>query len=254
MFRKVTFFVLSISFANLCAASNDAEFVYEKPLNSIDLAIHAKLQDFGVVESAVEFINEQFILAESLTLIIGSDDGPLFDPSSNEIIIPYGFVDEVKTRFSDANYIETGVSNDDATKDALMHTLFHEFAHAMIYMHDIPVLGKEEDAADALATVLLIEFFENGQEIALSAADLFDLESEDRDELTDEDFWDEHSLDDQRYFSTLCHIYGSDPKAYADLLAQADISQDRSELCVEEYQQLLRSWLKLLEPHMNKET
>lgn len=253
MYKNVIMFVLSFGFAIHCFASTEAEFVYEKPLNSTDLAVHAELQSSGTVESVVEFINGQFILSESLTFLIGGDDGPLFDPEANEIIIPYAFVEEVNNRFDAAKYSETGVSEEDATEDALMHTLFHEFAHAIIFMHEIPVLGKEEDAADTLATVLLIEFFDNGQEIALSAADLFGLESEDKDELTDEDFWDEHSLDDQRYFSTLCHIYGSDPKAYSDLLKQADISQDRADLCIEEYGQISRSWLKLLEPYMKKE-
>lgn len=112
------------------------------------------------------------------------------------------------------------------------------------------MLGKEEDAVDALANVLLIEFYDGGGDIAISAADLFDLESADVDELEDADFWDEHSLDVQRYYSTLCHVYGSDPQGYGYLLEDAEFSEDRSELCVEEYETISDSWLDLLEPYM----
>lgn len=56
-------------------------------------------------------------------------------------------------------------------------------------MYDLAIVGKEEDATDALATILLIEFFEQGQEIARSAADLFDLESSDIQTFEEADFW-----------------------------------------------------------------
>ncbi|MCW9000601.1 MAG: DUF4344 domain-containing metallopeptidase, partial [Kangiellaceae bacterium] len=66
------------------------------------------------------------------------------------------------------------------------------------------------------------------QEIALSAADLFYLESEDRTELDEQDFWGEHSLDLQRYYSTLCHVYGSDPDKYKAILEQDYFSEYRA--------------------------
>ncbi|OQX37038.1 MAG: hypothetical protein B0D91_07775 [Oceanospirillales bacterium LUC14_002_19_P2] len=109
---------------------------------------------------------------------------------------------------------------------------------------------KEEDAADGLATLLLIERFEHGQEIALTAADMFALESEDYETLDEPDFWDEHSLDAQRYYTTLCHIYGSDPDNYAYLMEEADIDQDRRELCIDEYDALSNSWNALLAPYL----
>ena len=179
--------------------------------------------------------------------MFGGEDGPLYDPEINKILIPYTFIDEVKQRFVKARYSETGVTPDEATNDALMHTLFHELGHALIEMYQLPVVGKEEDAVDSLANVLLIEFYDKGQETVLSAADLFDLESEDKNGSYEEaDFWDEHSLDEQRYYATLCHIYGSDPDKYASVLENTDISDDRAELCIEEYEAASRNWLKLL--------
>ena len=78
--------------------------------------------------------------------MFGGEDGPLFDSEQKTIYIPYFFLDEVKARFIQNNYSSTGVSEADVTMDALMHTMFHEFAHAIIFMYELPVLGREEDA------------------------------------------------------------------------------------------------------------
>ncbi|HPY42528.1 MAG TPA: DUF4344 domain-containing metallopeptidase, partial [Thiolinea sp.] len=147
-------------------------------------------------------------------------------------------------------YEETGVSAQDAMLDAVQHTLFHELAHALIAMYDLPIVGKEEDAADNLATVLLIEYLDDGAEVAISAADLFDLEGEDVKELSEADFWDEHSLDTQRYYTTMCHIYGSDPKKYKDVKVDAGFDKERAETCSDDYELVRENWFKLLKPIM----
>lgn len=234
-------------------AGHVAQVRYEKPSHPSEVAIASELKNNGLIEDVVKFINEEIRLTEPLYLVIGGSYGPLYDTSTGEIIIPYKFVEEVQNRFLRANYSETGVSIVDATMDSLMHTVFHELAHALIFTYNLPVLGKEEDAADSLATVLLIEYFDSGAEIAMSAADLFDLESEERDVLVEEDFWDEHSLDSQRFYTTLCHIYGSDPDQYVSLQQDIGISERRAEMCIEEYENISRSWFSLLQPYLKND-
>lgn len=233
-------------------AENKLYGVFLDPADSSEQLIADQLQNAEALSQATTLINQQFRLKNPIELVFGADDGPAFDPETYQILIPYQFIEEVKQRFVDVEYAETGVSIEDATMDVLMHTLFHEIGHVLIPMFDLPVLGKEEDAVDALATVLLIEFFEGGQEIALSAADLFDLESAERTELEEADFWDEHSLDAQRYYSTLCHVYGSDPDAYGYIKQDAEFSDDRADLCIQEYETTTESWFKVLVPYMKE--
>ncbi|WP_448548360.1 DUF4344 domain-containing metallopeptidase [Thalassotalea fusca] len=242
--------LVSIFAINSAEAVEEIRIDYIPAKDNKESLIKSQIEKSGVVSSVVTFLNDSFLINIKLSIKFGSDDGPLFDSEKNEIAIPFSFIDEIEKRFKKANYVETGVSVEDAVADALMHTLFHEFAHAIIFMYDIPIVGKEEDAADALATVLLIEYFEDGQEIAISAADLFDLESEDLNVLEDENFWGEHSLDLQRYYNTICHVYGSDPETYSIYLEQSYFSEDRAELCIFEYEKVARSWLKLLKPYM----
>ena len=239
------FLLLSSAFAEA-----GAHIVFEKPENTNESAIQKELQSSDDIESLVALINDNFRLPTPLDFVFGGEDGPLYDGQQNEIVIPYSFIQEIKNRFIKAKYSETGLTANEAAMDALLHTMFHELAHSFVLMYDLPVLGKEEDAADALATVLLIEFFENGQEISISAADLFDLESDDTKVLEEEDFWDEHSLDVQRFYSTLCLVYGSDPEEYAYLLKEGDLTEEWAERCVSEYENTSRSWFSLLEPHI----
>lgn len=253
---KLRPFLLLIScllFSTTVFAGAGVEAVYEKTSSRQEEGIKDELQKSLVVENIAAFINEQFQLSSPLYLVLGAQDGPLFDPESNKILIPYAFMEEIQSRFKRAKYGETGVSAEVASLDALIHTIFHELAHALIWNYELPVLGKEEDAADNLATVLLIEYFDNGAEIAISAADLFDLESEDNDVLEEEDFWDEHSLDAQRFYSTMCVVYGSDPEQYGHLKKELGLSEERAELCLEEYENISRSWFELLEPYMKHE-
>jgi len=233
------------------AATRDGiQVEYKTPKNKVEQQILKDLQFTGVIDSWAGIINEEFVLPEQLRLVIGSNDGPLFDPEKVAIEIPYSFVSETKEQFIAEKYRKTEGSGLDATMDILLHTLFHEFSHAIIVLYDLPITGREEDAADGLATLLLIEFFEDGQEIALSAADLFDLQSQEIAILEDQDFWDEHSLDAQRYYSTLCYVYGSAPGLYDGILQDAGLPAERKEFCLEEYDNLYNAWFTLLKPYL----
>lgn len=252
MLKQLQAITLAAFLAAPTVASAQAEVVYEAAANAEEQAIAASLQANGVVETVKDAINESFRLDKTVTFVMGGNDGPLFDPSNNRIIIPYFFLQDVKQRFVAAKYEEEGLSADEATMDALRFTLFHELAHALIAMYELPVLGKEEDAADGLASVLLINFFEEGQEIALNAADFFLLATEGT-ELNESDFWGEHSLDEQRFFSTLCYVYGSDPKKYADIKQEAEFTEDRALGCEDDYARLVNSWLDVLKPYLKGE-
>ncbi len=250
---KTIFFCLILFVYPGCVqADNDVDVKYAKPLDNNERIIKKELKESQAVNVIVSFIKDNFHLPEKLTLFFGSEDGPLYDSKQNIIEVPFEFVTEITDRFSKEKYVEeAGISLKEARDDVLMHTLLHELAHAFISMYEIPVLGKEEDAADALATLLLIEYFEDGQEIALSAADLFFIESYRRDgALQEEDFWDEHSLDKQRYYSTLCYIYGSDPEQYAFIVEDGSLSEERADICIGEYEKTAQDWLDVLKPHM----
>ena len=238
---------LLLSFGQLSQAAVVNQF--------IEAETRQELRGYRLLKSIEPQLQQLYLtlpMQHKLTVVFGSQDGPLFDPETMQIEIPYHFVTEVLNRFTKDEYQQTGVSPKTATQDALLHTLGHEYGHAYIYANDVIVLGREEDAVDTLATLLLINAFEQGAEIALSAADLFALEDEGIDELADGDFSDEHSLDAQRYHASICLIYGSNPEKYASLLAGSEQGIERAVMCEEEYARQSDNWERLKSRYLAK--
>ncbi|PSW25787.1 hypothetical protein C9I94_04225 [Photobacterium swingsii] len=176
-------------------------------------------------------------------------DGPLFDPGINTIQMPYEFATELYTLFSEDNYEKTGRSVDQATLDALQFILFHEYGHAYLNHNQIVVLGKEEDAVDNLATLLLLYFNDNGEDIVFSAADWFAISDEKTEAFEDGHFWDEHSLDAQRYYNIQCLVFGFNPEKYKNEYTDEQIEQGHDEYCESEHQRQLFKWLDVIAKH-----
>jgi len=61
-------------------------------------------------------------------------------------------------------------------------------------------------------------------------------------------YWDEHSLDEQRFYDTVCLIYGRDPEKYAYLVHDGTLPRERAEFCGEEYDRISMAWQTLLAP------
>lgn len=256
MFRSV-FVALSFLAASIFSASVLADQPFNVKFtkeftNSSDPMVR-EVSNSERLRELADLVNELFILEQELTVIFGAEDGPLFDPELSEIWMPASFIADIENRFEKRMDPEDAPEVQDIVIDVLQHTLMHELAHALVAQFELPVLGREEDAADGLGSVFLIEYLQDGQTVVLSAADMFALESEDRDSLDESDFWGEHSLDLQRYYTTLCHVYGSEPEAYEELLEEDGLGEERAEQCEYEYEKLVVDWLKVLEPYMEQQ-
>lgn len=250
---------LTFAISSVSIAADNVIVRYQQTADVKLQPIAKRLQSDPSIEDAIHLMNDEFRFPQPLTIVFGSDDGPLYDPAVNNILIPYTFLDDVEQRFNAVHYARDAkgkvdlVALNQALMDVVIHTLFHELAHALIATYDLPIVGKEEDAADNLAAVLSIEYFDNGAEIAISAAELFYLEGDEIAEFEDADFWDEHSLDLQRYYATLCHVYGSDDVTYAYLLAETGFSDERGDMCIDDYERTANNWITLLGAYMTPE-
>jgi len=229
-----------------------AQSLFLEPSNTQDRIALNETKKAGTVALALSFLNEDLNLPKKIKIVMGAEDGPLYDPELRQIDIPYSFITEM-TEYYEENLngnenSEDQFSASQGAQDILLHTLFHEIGHALIDILSLPITGKEEDAVDTLATLLLIEFFEDGEDIAFSAAEAFYFEDADINEYEESDFWGEHSLDIQRYYETLCLIYGSNPEDNKEI---GEELSDRAEMCAEDYDKKYDSWMSLLEPHFN---
>lgn len=135
--------------------------------------------------------------------------------------------------------------------NAAVFTFFHELGHALIHVLDIPITGREEDAADDLAALIALNMGEDGEDIVLSALSHFASMADEHESSADElAFWDEHSLDGQRAYNMACIIYGSNPEKFEDMVGDEGLPEARAERCPDEFKQKSNSWERLLDGHI----
>ncbi|GLS82888.1 DUF4344 domain-containing metallopeptidase [Paraferrimonas haliotis] len=242
--------VISLLSVLLLAGKNAAalSLQYGGAKTESDKRAQQVISESSNVEQAIRLLNENWQLKESLLVRLGGVDGPEYDPEQSLITIPYGFYAEVQQRF-----IDDGLNLNEARRaalDALLHTVYHEMAHALIDRYQVPVIGIEEDAADALATILLLEWYPDGAQKAIHAGDLFDLESSDYTEIDEEQLAGEHSLDAQRAYRTYCLVAGADEEYAQQFEASGLFSPERLDTCSEDYQRVRSAWLRLIEDYV----
>ena len=201
----------------------------------------------NVLEAVVIYINNSFKLKHSIELVIGSGRAVYADSGEKTIFMPFAFFEEARELFTQAG---KGDLVNQAVSDVFLHTLLHELGHLLIAMYDIPIVGREEDAVDALATVLMLKDFTNGAIRVQHTAELYKLDREPIKNLRKWDFMGEHSLNIQRHYQMMCHVYGSDPKNYQTLKRRIGFADDRASICIDEYRQVSRGWAQLLEAYL----
>ena len=103
-----------------------------------------------------------------------------------------------------------GYTRDDAITGMFLQVTFHELGHGMFDIYDIPVLGREEDAADQMAGFIMAQF---GPEVARrtlpAGAYVWQKLYEAGGDWPRWLYSDEHGHSLQRSYNYLCMAYGS---------------------------------------------
>ena len=143
------------------------------------------------------------------------------------------------------------LSADEFAVNNTWFVLYHELGHMLIHQLGIPVLGKEEDAVDNIATYSLLAQESDAADLALTDAIYgWVLADSQVEEFETSDFYDEHSLDLQRAYAITCLMVGSDPEGFADAANYMEIDADRQETCADDFAQVHESLGALLGPYV----
>ncbi len=127
----------------------------------------------------------------------------------------------------------------------LVSTFYHELAHALIDMMDLPVLGQEEDAADVFSVVVIEQLFKSQEALAINSGGAmgFKVDADDRMGKGREWDWaDEHGPDMQRYYNIVCLTYGSNPDNRTEFAEKMGLPLERAEYCNGEYDLAKHGW------------
>jgi hypothetical protein len=166
-----------------------------------------------------------------------------YDAENSRVIVCYEFIAYLARTFSSQFSDETQLGT--AVVGATLFAFFHELGHALRDKLDLPITGKEEDAVDQLATLILMHGGDEGVGAALSGAYWFLLS-----QGQGIAFWDEHSLDQQRFYNIACMVYGSNAARYSELVTSELLPQRRAARCSAEYAQVQRAWESILRQHL----
>jgi len=134
----------------------------------------------------------------------------------------------------------------------MLFVLLHELGHTTVGELDLPVLGREEDAADSFASLTLIHIKSEFSEhvLAEAAKGWFMADRRDKKEGEPVLYYDEHGLNQQRAYQIVCYMVGADPIRFKDLAAETKLPKDRQQSCSEDYQKAAKSWGAVLQPHV----
>jgi hypothetical protein len=206
--------------------------------------------DEKLLQDAVDTVNGLVALPRDVVVNFRDCGEPnaFYDPASGNITFCYELV-----RLFDQVSTKKGKSVEevkDLIRGAVFFVFFHEFGHALVHELQLPATGREEDAVDQFATLLLLEQGPHGEQAALAGAKFFLGLSELPGRKPH--YWDEHSLDAQRFFNVSCWLYGASPFRQVNLVAQGLLPAERATRCGDEFTQLRRSWKAIAEPKLKR--
>lgn len=191
-------------------------------------------------------LNETFALPNDIYIAPAECGEPnaFYDSAKKQILLCYELYTELDGLFK--SEFPKEAERDEAVSGAFIFIFFHELGHALIDVYELPITGKEEDAVDQLSTWILTDGTDGGELTAINGAIAFALLGDGGgSELP---FWDEHSLSQQRFYNTICLVYGQNTKKYAEFVKNGTLPPNRAARCSNEYAQIDRAWSKLLAP------
>ncbi len=218
---------------------------YEAPKDPAYRALYEQLRDHRFLDPFAEVLGT-IRLPRPLTLKFAGCDGESnawYETSDTTVTFCYEFVADFEKAAAGAE--KYGIPHDDAVFGASAYILLHECGHALFNLLEVPLLGREEDAADHVAAWILLRAGKGVARRALGGAAW--MYKHDSARAVDEsDFSDVHGLDAQRLYNVLCMAYGAEPAEFAGLVEKGYLPKERAEGCRDEYEQVTFAVKKLI--------
>lgn len=230
--------------------------VYVAPKDGKFTAMYDSLREQKVLERMRELLSP-LKLPRPLTIKIEGCDGVANAWYEDDTVtICYEYLEFILQSAPKKGDGPKGTTEKSALVGPFIDVTLHEVGHAVFDMLQVPVFGREEDAADQFSAYIVLNFApREARSLIRSIAFLGAKEA--RDAMTQapdiKTFADSHGLPAQRYFNTLCIAYGSNSRAYRDAIAKGELTEGRAEGCEYEYAALERAFTKLIKPYIDQQ-
>jgi hypothetical protein len=200
-------------------------------------------------QNLVDDLNKEISMPFDMTtnFLYCDEDDAFYDPDTRTISMCYQLIDHYYEMFGPT--IKDPAKLDEAVRGVTVSTFVHELGHALIDAWDLPITGREEDAADQLSNLVLLHTSELGEQMTLEAAIQFRLYAKES-KGKKRKFYNEHSLDEQRFYDTICMIYGNKAERYKYLVDDGTLPRERAEDCPDDFKKIAHSWHTLIAPYL----
>ena len=225
--------------------------VYEAPTKAAYREIHDTMRQRRVLERVGAIVG-LVRLPTRLTYRLKECAGELnawYAPENRSITICYELIDSV-VRAAPEKKSPAGVTRQEAIQGPVFQILLHESGHALFDLLGIPILGREEDAADQVASLILLHLSPADARMVVAGSAYFFATTAKGEPVDKGAFSDEHGLSWQRFYNLACLAYGSDKRRYRVVLTKQYLPKERAESCEEEYGQVAFAFAKLIGPHL----
>jgi hypothetical protein len=235
------------------AKPNQIQYEYVSPKNPDHQAIHDEMRRGRALETLQELLSP-LRLSYPLTLKVAGCDGDANAWYNDEVItVCYELLAAI-LKNAPARDLPIGISRADTVIGPALNVFLHETGHAVFNMLQIPVLGREEDAADQFAAYVMLRLGKDeARRMILGSAYHHTIQTPGPQVTVSlQSFSDEHSTPAQRAFNILCMGYGADKQLFADVVEKDFLPKRRAEGCATEYDDLTFAMTKLIVPHIDK--
>src|SRR3954463_12288153 len=226
---------------------------YDPPKNPKHQPLYEKLKKAQALERFGEALGA-IKLPKPLVLKFAGCDGTSnawYEPADGTVTFCYEYVAEIQKGAEGST--TAGIPFETAWQGAVVFVLLHETGHALFDLLKVPILGREEDAADNVAAFLMLRAGEGIARRVLGGAAWMYLHDSKGRMPDDSDFSDVHGLDSQRFYNVLCMAYGSNPASFQGMVDKGYLPKDRAEGCDDEFRQVAFAVKKLIAPSIDVE-
>jgi putative metallopeptidase DUF4344 len=225
--------------------------LYSPPQSSYLQPLYERLRARQYLEQLKQFLSP-LVIPPGITLRITTKEcgttNSWWSGRQDGLFLCYEWPDYAE-RIAPTTATPNGMTREDAILGAFLQVTFHELGHAMFDIYDVPIFGREEDAADQMAGFILSQF---GPEVARRTfPGTVYIWKALADPWSHDDFSDIHGYPLQRAYNYLCMAYGADPDVFQYTVDQGLLPKERAVLCGREFMQIRHAFATTIYPHIN---
>jgi hypothetical protein len=168
------------------------------------------------------------------------------------VTVCYEYLDELWKNAAQET-TPAGIAPIDTLIGPVVDVFLHEAGHAVFDILEVPLFGREEDAADQFSVYIMLKL-EKDEARRLIKGNAYQYKGDVQSSTVSmplKKFANEHGTPSQRFFNVLCLAYGADKVLFADFVSKGYLPQERSEGCEDEYAQVDRAFRRLIMPSVD---